>query len=101
SCSTCSASVTCATTTDRGPSGATASGSRSPAGTTRDGTEPPASPAAGDRRRLHLHGGRGPAAAPAGVLPGAAGPAGALRRPPRPDGAGPGVPDAAVPGRGG
>src|SRR6201999_4644083 len=97
----------CATTTARGPSGATASGSRSPAETARDPTarehavgqrRHAESPAAGDRRRFPQHAGQGPAAAAAGVLPGPAAPAGALRRAPEPDGAGPGVPDAAVPG---
>src|SRR5271169_6440233 len=64
-CSTCSATRTCATTTGRGPSGGTASGSRSPAGTARD---PGPSPVAGDRRGFRRRAGQGPAAPAAGVL---------------------------------
>src|SRR5438034_1133204 len=72
SCSTtCSATRTCATTTGLGPNGGTASGSPSPVGRARDRCHS-ASPAAGDSRRLQRRHGPGPAAAAAGVLPGAA-----------------------------
>ena len=55
----------------------------------------------GSRRssKTSPHGGQGPPGAAAGIFPGAARPAGALRRAPGPDGAGPGMPDAVFPGR--
>ena len=79
-----------------GPVGEQPSGFPLPAGTARDRRAAP--PVAGDRRRLQRPPGPGPAATAAGVLPGPARPARALRRAPQPARAGAGMPITAFPG---